>query len=105
MADSYNKEAARYLWFVIRGNGEIYSGYEFRDDAKEDVKELKEHGDVGVKISYREKIDPAKLAAFYKAIKVPQRMLDKGLRDAKKDAKKTTASSNGYSCRIKNHYG
>lgn len=39
------------------------------------------------KMFHRSKVDPDKLAEFYKGCGVPQRMLDKGFRDSKKDAK------------------
>lgn len=82
------RDAARYLWFVLRGDGSIYSGYEIREDCKDDLKELKESPEnKNAKIVSRSKVDPAKLAKFYKGSGVPKNMLGKGHKDAKKDAK------------------
>lgn len=82
------KDAARYLWFVLRGDGSIYSGYEIREDCKDDLKELKESPEnKNAKIVSRSKVDQAKIAEFYKGSGVPKGMLNKGHRDAKKDAK------------------
>jgi len=84
------KEVARYLWFIVRSQGDwkdkIETGYEDRSDAKDYLNEIKEY-DKGAKIFHRSKVDPEKLAEFFKAQGVPQRMLDKGYKDAKKDAK------------------
>ena len=82
------KDAARYLWFVIKGDGSIYSGYEEREDCKDDLKELKESPEnKNAKIVSRSKVDPSKLEKFYKGSGVPKNMLGKGHREAKRDAK------------------
>lgn len=80
------KEVARYLWFVVKGDGTIESGFEYNSDGKEYLKEVKEY-DKTAKLIHRSKLDPTKLATFFKAQGVPQRMLDKGYKDAKKDSK------------------
>jgi hypothetical protein len=98
-ADDYKKEAARYLWFIVRGNGKIDTGFEYNSDAKDYLKEVKEY-DKEAKLLNRTKVDPAKLTEFYKGCGVPQRMLDKGYRDAKKDAK----MANGYVEKIMGNY-
>jgi len=87
LSDSnYKKEVARYLWFVLKGDGSVWTGYEDRDDAKEELKELKET-DKEAKMLAREKVEPTTLAQFFKGCGVPQALLDKGYRDAKQDAK------------------
>jgi len=83
---SDKQEVARYLWFVLKGDGSVWTGYEDRNDAKEDLKELKETDKKATMVA-REKVDPATLAKFFKNCGVPQSMLNKGYRDAKQDAK------------------
>lgn len=85
------KEIARYLWFVVKSDGTLESGFEYNSDGKDYLKEVKEW-DKGAKLIHRSKVDPIKLATFFKAAGVPPRMLDKGYRDAKKDAKGIGAS-------------
>jgi hypothetical protein len=83
---SYKKDVARYLWFIVKGDGTIWEGIEDKNDAKESLKEVKET-DPNAKIISRSKMDQTKLAEFFKNHGVPQRMIDKGFKDAKKDAK------------------
>jgi hypothetical protein len=89
---SYKKDAARYLWFVVRSDGTISEGNEYRSDGMDSLKETKEH-DANAKLVSRKKVDPAELAAFYKRNGVPINMLDKGFRDALRDAKKEAGGS------------
>jgi len=83
---NYAKDAARYMWFIVKGDGTIWEGIEDPNDAKTSLKELKET-DKDAKIISRSKIDKEKLAEFFKNNKVPKHMIDKGLREAKKSIK------------------
>jgi len=104
---SNKKEVARYLWFIVRSQGDwkdkIETGFEDNSDAKDYLKEIKEY-DKGSKMFHRSKVDPEKLAAFFKAQGVPQRMLDKGHRDAKKDVKMAKDDPWGYHKKIMGNY-
>ena len=97
------KDVARYMWFVVKGDGTLDSGFEYNSDAKDYLKEVKEY-DKQAKVSNRSKVDPEKLAEFFKAQGVPQRMLDKGHRDAKKDAKMAKDDPWGYHKKIMSKY-
>ena len=83
---NYAKDAARYLWFIVKSDGTIWEGIEDLNDAKTSLKELKET-DTGAKLISRSKMDKEKLADFFKRNKVPKHMLNKGLREAKKAKK------------------
>ena len=104
---SDKKEVARYLWFIVRSQGDwkdkIDTGFEYNSDAKDYLKEIKEY-DKGAKLFHRSKVDPEKLAEFFKAQGVPQRMLDKGHRDAKKDAKMAKEDPWSYHKKIMGNY-
>jgi hypothetical protein len=82
-AASYAREAARYMWFVIRNDGEIDSGWEYRSDGLDAAKEIKESGPAA-KLVARVRVDKAKLAEFFKKIGVSEKMAAQGLKEAKK---------------------
>jgi hypothetical protein len=97
----YAKDAAKYMWFIVKSDGSIHEGNESRDDAREALKELRET-DRGAKLVNRSKVDSTKLAEFYKKNGVPQHMLEKGYREAKKDDKLAKDDPWGYH---RKHFG
>ena len=91
----FAKDAARYLWFIVKSDGTIWEGLEDRDDAKESLKEVKET-DKNAKLVSRSRMDKEKLAEFFKNNKVPKHMVNKGHREAKKDVKMSKDDPWGY---------
>jgi hypothetical protein len=83
-ADSYAKDAARYMWFVVHHDGAIDSGWEYREDGLDALRETKET-DPQAKLVGRVRMDKAKLAEFFKRAGVSPQMAQKGFRAVRKE--------------------
>jgi len=83
-ADDYAKQAARYMWFIIKSDGSIDSGWEDKDDGKTSLKETLEL-DPGAKLVSRMRVDKNKLNEFFKGAGVTPKMAEKSFRNVRKE--------------------
>lgn len=87
-----NFEVAKYMWFVVKSDGTIWCGNEYRSDAVDAWKETKE-SDPNAKLISRVKMDKEKLHKWFKEQGLSDAIIEKGLKAIKLERKESRDSN------------